>query len=183
MYSFYPDFIKAILIIIIHSYFLSYYLNSNISNNINLHSTDKLSFKFNINKVVKNHSENYCFSTVIKYLLKEKHFKNIVFGLIILFLIEIILFMNRIKLWVFLNKKEKTLPISSFRNSTFYITSNVVNIENIIDNYIQQLKFLIDYLGEKNVIISIVENEDSKDNTRKILKDFQNYLEQKNILS
>ena len=81
-----------------------------------------------------------------------------------------------------MNKKEKTLPISTSRNSTFYITSKVVNIENIIDNYIQQLKFLINYLGESNVIISIVENEDSKDNTRKFLKDFQNYLTEKNIL-
>ena len=46
-----------------------------------------------------------------------------------------------------------------------------------------QLKKLINYLGENNVIISIVENNDSKDNTKTLLKDFQNYLTQKNILN
>jgi hypothetical protein len=181
-YSFYPDFIKAVLIILIHTYFISYYINSNKNNIIN-HSTEVISSKFDINKALKKHSENYFFSTFIKYLSKEKHFKSFYIGLILFFIIEIITFVNRIKLWVFLNEKEKTLPISASRNSTFYITSNVVNVENIIDNYIQQLKFLINYLGESNVIISIVENEDSKDNTRKFLKDFQNYLTEKNILN
>ena len=47
----------------------------------------------------------------------------------------------------------------------------------------RQLKKLINYLGERNVIISIVENGDSKDNTRTLLKGFQNYLIQKNILN
>ena len=45
------------------------------------------------------------------------------------------------------------------------------------------MKKLINYLGENNVVISIVENGDSIDNTRKYLKDFQDYLNQKNIIN
>ena len=45
------------------------------------------------------------------------------------------------------------------------------------------MKKLINYLGFNNVIISIVENGDSVDNTRKYLENFQNYLNNKNILN
>ena len=38
-------------------------------------------------------------------------------------------------------------------------------------------------LGESKVIISIVENGDSKDNTRKYLENFQDYLNKKNIIN
>ena len=86
-------------------------------------------------------------------------------------------------MWIYFNKKEKTLPVSSFKNTTFYITSNVVNIKSIIEKYIAQLKNLINYLGENNVIISLVENGDSKDDTKTILREFQNYLTKKKILN
>ena len=56
-------------------------------------------------------------------------------------------------------------------------------MEKIIVDFIEQIKLLINYLGENNVIISLVENGDSKDNTKKYLKDFQNYLNKKNILN
>ena len=45
------------------------------------------------------------------------------------------------------------------------------------------MKKLINYLGKNNVIISIVENGDSKDNTRKYLEDFQEYLNENQILN
>ena len=38
------------------------------------------------------------------------------------------------------------------------------------------MKKVINYLGKENVMVLIVENEDSKDNTRKYLKNFKNYL-------
>ena len=44
------------------------------------------------------------------------------------------------------------------------------------------MKKLINYLGYNNVIVSIVENGDSTDNTRKYLENFQIYLSKKNIL-
>ena len=59
----------------------------------------------------------------------------------------------------------------------------VTNIENIIVNYIEQIKKLINYLGKKNVIISIVENGDSTDKTRIYLKEFQKYLIENKILN
>ena len=51
----------------------------------------------------------------------------------------------------------------------------------IIKDYLLEMKKLINYLGEDNVIISIVENGDSTDNTTIYLKEFQNYLNKKNI--
>jgi hypothetical protein len=52
-----------------------------------------------------------------------------------------------------------------------------------MNNYIEEMKKLINYLGEKNVIISIVENGDSTDDTRKQLQEFQKYLNEKNIIN
>ena len=57
-----------------------------------------------------------------------------------------------------------------------------VSIEDIIEIYIEETKKLIEYLGKNNVIISIVENGDSVDNTRKYLKNFQSYLNEKRTL-
>ena len=59
----------------------------------------------------------------------------------------------------------------------------ITDMENIIDNYIKQMKKLINYLGEQNVIISIIENGDSKDQTRKYLREFQQYLNKKKVLN
>ena len=102
--------------------------------------------------------------------------------LALFFLIDVFLFENRISLWIYFNKKNKTLPISFSKNKIFYITSNIINMENIIENYIEEMKKLIDYLGDKNIIISIVENGDSADNTRIYLEDFKNYLNEKKII-
>ena len=101
--------------------------------------------------------------------------------LALFFLIDVFLFENRISLWIYFNKKNKTLPISFSKKKIFYITSNIVNMENIIENYIEEMKKLIDYLGEKNIIISIVEYGDNADNTRIYLEDFKNYLNEKKI--
>ena len=57
----------------------------------------------------------------------------------------------------------------------------IANMEGIIEVYIREMKNLINYIGEENVIISIVENGDSIDKTREYLEDFQKYLNQKNI--
>jgi len=178
-YSFYPNFIKGIFIIFIHSYTLNYYINHKRSKII-LQTQEIQSFQ---SKLLQVQTESYFLSSFFIIVFKKKFFKYFIFGLIICFSIEIIIFLNRIKLWIYFNKKEKTLPVSSFKNTTFYITSNVVNIKNIIEKYIAQLKNLIDYLGENNVIISLVENGDSKDDTRTILREFQIYLNKKKILN
>ena len=180
-YSFYPNFVKAIFIIFIHSYSLYYFINHNKSNIINYKTQEESSSKFRNNS--KKIIESYFLSSFFDYIFKKRVFKSFIIGLILFYSIEIIIFVNRIKLWVYFNKKENILPIASYKNTTFYITSNVVNIKNIIEDYLFQLKNLINYIGERNVIISIVENGDSKDDTRTFLKNFQNYLNKKNILN
>ena len=103
--------------------------------------------------------------------------------LLLLFSINVFLFLNRVKLWIYFNSKEKTLPKSYSKNTTFYITAMVVNMEEIINNFIKQMKHLIFYLGENNVIVSIVENGDSLDKTKEYLKSFQDYLNKKKIIN
>ena len=59
----------------------------------------------------------------------------------------------------------------------------ISDMERIIDNYLKQMKKLINYLGEKNVVVSFVENGDSKDQTRRYLREFQQYLNKKKIIN
>ena len=177
-YIFFPNFIKAILIVIFHTYFFTRYpliLNYDYINN----NFDKELKKIYFHK----RKANYFLSDAIKYCKKNKH-RYIFIILLILFLsINIIIFINRIKIWVYFNNKEKTLPISSSKNTTFYITAMIVDMEGIIVNFIEQMKKLIYYLGKENVILSIVENGDSKDNTREYLKEFKNYLDRNKIFN
>ena len=184
-YSFYPNFIKATFIIWIHTFFISYYLNNCKINSINFKTkeVESASEKFKLIRKLKYISESYFLSNLFKSLTGNKRLKYIFIVLILIYTAKTIIFLNRIKIWVYMNNKEKTIPISTLKNTTFYITSNLVNIESIIDNYIQQLKYLINYIGKENVIISIVENEDSKDNTRTILNNFQKYLTENKILN
>ena len=52
----------------------------------------------------------------------------------------------------------------------------ICNMGSLIDNLNNKMKKLINYLGYQNVIISIIENGDSKDKTREYLKEFQEFL-------
>ena len=169
-YTFNPCFIKSILIIIVHISFLNKY-----SNNIKSISNENISFK---RKYVL---EIYIFHDFIKFINTNISYKFFFLGIIVFFALDCLVFLNRIKIWIYFNKKNKTLPNLYKKNTTFYITSNVVNIENIIEPYIGEMKKLINYLGKNNVIISLVENGDSKDNTRKYLEDFQEYLNENKI--
>ena len=181
-YSFFPDFVRGIFVVLLHSYFISYYTSNNYRLSINLKNSEELPLKFNSRN--KRIIKSYFLSFFFNFMIKKTKCKYLYIGLSLLILfLKIIIFLNRIKIWVYFNKKEKTLPVATFRNTTFYITSNIANIQNIIGNYINQLKNLIEYLGKNNVIISIVENGDSKDDTGIILKDFQNYLTEKKILN
>jgi len=54
-------------------------------------------------------------------------------------------------------------------------------MEKIIEDYIIEMKKLINYLREKNVMVCIVENGDSKDNTPKYLSNFQKYLNKNKV--
>ena len=71
----------------------------------------------------------------------------------------------------------------SSSNTTFYITAAIANVESIIQNYINEMIKLINYLGKENIIISIVENNDSLDNTTYYLEQFKNYLDERKIIN
>ena len=174
-YIFYPNCIKAVLIIIIHTYMLNRYFMNIYKSKLNLNGHHSINFLFKAN--------SFFLSEFFNDLKKSNHYKLIIVGLIVFILIDIYVFLNKTYLWVNFNKKEKTLPILTSRDTKFYITSNIFNMEKIIERFIHQMKLLINYLGQDNVIISFVENGDSTDNTRQYLKDFQNYLNEKNILN
>ena len=176
-YIFFPDFFKAILIIIFHTCLIYKYSNIKEYNYINNLDYKKSNYFYNRN-------EYYFLSDFIKYFKKNNNrlYMLLIF-LILFFSINIIIFINRIKIWIYLNKKEKTLPIASSKNTTFYITAMIANMEGIIVNFIEEMKKLIYYLGKENVIISIVENGDSKDKTRDYLKEFKTYLDKNKIIN
>ena len=73
------------------------------------------------------------------------------------------------------------LPIGTSKNTTYYLTGVIASAKTIIEDWIIEMKKVIDYLGKENVMVSIVENGDSKDNTREYLIEFKEYLYKKNI--
>jgi len=177
-YTFFPTFLKAVLIICFHSYFLSLYLNDMKTNlTINLNPFIVISIKYESERC------SYFLHDIFIYLRKKRNIRVFSLSLICFIIIDVLLFLNKINIWIYFNDKTKTLPILSSKNTTFYIASNIFNMENTINNYISEMKKLITYLGEDHVIISIVENGDSKDNTRNYLEEFRNYLNERKIVN
>ena len=181
-YIFFPNFFKAILIILFHTYFfskLSIIQKYNYINNFGYNNIGK----FKKNYLYKKNAYYY-FSYVIKYFKKNKNriYRFLIF-LILFYFFNIVFFVNRIRIWIYFNNKEKTLPISTSKNTTFYITAMIANMEGIIVNFIEEMQKLINYLGKQNVIISIVENGDSKDKTRDYLIEFKTYLDKNQIIN
>ena len=168
------------MIIIIHTYISSKYIDNLIKANHFAHK--EVSFFITKRKSFIN-LQSFFLSDIFIYIKKNNYTKRISFGLILFLISDVVLFLNKTYLWVHFNKKEKSLPIFSSKNTTFYITSNIFNMENTITIYINQMKKLINYLGENNVIISIVENGDSTDNTRTFLEEFQNFLTEKKVVN
>ena len=182
-YIFFPNFFKAILIIIFHTYLFSKYSIIKDDNYINIFNQKNFHRKLEKNYIY-NRKTYYFLSDIINFFKKNKIRHCLFLFLLILFLsINIFLFVNRIKIWIFFNKKEKTLPISSSKNTTFYISAIIVNMEGILVNFIEEMKKLIFYLGKENVILSIVENGDSKDKTRDYLTEFKAYLDKNKIIN
>ena len=177
-YTFYPNFIKAVLIIIIHSYVSSTYIKNLIIN----HNSSRISI-YKLKRKIKFKYKSFFLSNIFIYIKKKNNIIIFISGLIIFIIFDVILFLNRTFLWVYLNPVNKTLPHFNSKNTTFYITSNIINMEKNIDIYLSQMKKLITYLGESNTIVSIVENGDSTDNTKTFLEEFRNYLDGRKILN
>jgi len=186
-YTFFPNFFKAIIIVFIHSFFLSKYFPEERKINKSFPNNEKSPLKNNIessNNSTKSFKSKrfYFLCDYINYITYSK-FRLFIFLLsfMLIIYIETLIFFNKIKIWVLFNDKRQTLPIASSKNTTFYITAMIVNMEDIINNYLVEMSKLINYLGGENVIVSIVENGDSTDNTRDYLMKFQKYLNNRNI--
>ena len=191
-YLFFPYFWKSIFIIFIHSYILSKFLKrENVYKPVenNSDANENISLKGNMNNSIKSEDKiilnNYYFLFgFFNFIQKtKKRFFIFLISLIIIFIIDFKLFISRIKLWVYFNDKSKTLPKMSSSNTTFYITATLLNMDHIIKDYIKEMIKLINYLGKENVIVSIVENNDSTDNTTEHLILFQDYLNKQKIIN
>ena len=115
----------------------------------------------------------------INYIWKDT--ERLIWFFIYLILLRIAIYFYDIKYWIYFEGKESIFPIHNTNNNNsnktiYYISAVIYNMEPIIKDWISEMKLLIDYLGTENVIVSIVENGDSTDKTRKHLKFFENYL-------
>ena len=117
------------------------------------------------------------------FIFQFKKIKNIFLFILITSIIQFCLFLYRVKFWIYFTPKEKALPIATAQNTTFYIASIICNMEPKLKDYIDEMKKLINYLGPENVMVSIIENGDSKDNTRNYLKEYQKYLNELNVIN
>ena len=143
------------------------------------------------NKVSEDKKENkenivklYFLYNEIQYYWKNK--ESLIWLLIWLILLRIAIYFYDIKYWIYIESPEKLLYNSDSNNNKnditksnktiYYISAVIYNMEPIIKDWISEMKQLIDYLGRENVIVSIVENGDSTDKTRKYLNFFENYL-------
>ena len=79
-------------------------------------------------------SSEFFLSDIFNYLKNNK--KRLVQLIACLISIKIIIFYYESKLWIYFNKKENILPITTSKNTKYYITACVLNMENIIINYI-----------------------------------------------
>ena len=186
-YRFFPYFWKAFFIVFIHSYILSKFLREENNYKLilnNSENNENISLKRRIHNFFNASNKYYYLSGFFNCVCKnKKRFFIFLICLILIILLDIKIFINRIKFWVFFNDKSKTLPKMSSSNTTFYITSTIANVESIIKDYIKEMIKLINYLGKENVIISIVENNDSLDNTTLYLEKFKKYLDEQKIIN
>ena len=185
LFTFYlpfENFFKAIFLIMFHSYVITKFdenLNKKENQLINgfSDSDNKVEILNSEDSIIKK--SDFFLSDIFYYFKQSK--KKLMQFIAFLIIIKLIIFYYNSKLWISFKGKENILPISTLRNTKYYITSCVLNMEPVIVDYINEIKKLINYLGEKNIIISIVENGDSKDKTRDYLKEFSQYLDSKNI--
>ena len=155
--------------------------NNDINNQEN--KEDKLTV-INIKEDKEQKSEKYMNKFFLSdFVIKFKKLKNILLFISITSIIQFFLFLYRVKFWIIFTPKEKALPIATAQNTKFYIAASICNIMPIIDDYFGEMKKLINYLGPENVMVSIVENGDSKDKTRDYLIEYQHYLNESNVIN
>ena len=179
-----PNLFRAIFIVV----FISFLFNNKIYNqeseekkNDSKKKEEKIKDKIkdDIKEIEIKKIYPFFLSEYIKYFYNNK--KKFLLFLIVLIIIKILMYFYSIKFWIYFTPKEKILSSDIENNTKYFICSTICNMEPIIVDWIAQMKLLIDYLGKENIYISILENGDSKDNTRTFLKDFQQYLNENSI--
>ena len=129
----------------------------------------------NDNNKNKEYIKKFFLSREIDYLWDNK--ESLIWLFICLILLRIAIYFYEIKYWVLIEDNPFDNSKNPSQNKTiYYISAVIYNMEPIIKDWISEMKQLIDYLGRDRVIVSIVENGDSTDKTRKHLKFFENYL-------
>lgn len=132
-------------------------------------------------KIIKSPEKKYFLSDFISSLYKNKKKLFLFFSTLIIS--KLLIYFYNLKYWIYFTPKNIALPSDTNNNTKYYISSVLFNIEPIAFDWITQMKLLINYLGKENVIISIIENGDSTDNTRKYLSEFRDYLNNEKILN
>ena len=172
--------------------------SNNVDNSIGIHEENNKQNNEENNKeenddknLIKNSEENIneknnkytnkFFLSEFLYQFKRK--RNIFFFILCTSIIQFCLFLYRIKYWILFTPKEKALPIATVQNTNFYIASIICNMQPKMEDYIDEMKKLINYLGPQNVMVSIIENGDSKDQTRDYLEEYQKYLNDIKVLN
>ena len=124
----------------------------------------------------EENKNNYFLSNEIRYLWSDK--TTFLYFMIFLILIKVGIYYYHTKYWTEITNKQNLLALTkkNDKNTVYYICSVVYNIEPMIKDWLEEMKKLIDYLGPENVIVSIYENGDSTDKTKKYLNFFENYL-------
>ena len=159
LFTFYlpiPYFFRSIFIII----FITYILNI---------------------RIIKSNENKFFLSDFIISLLANKKKFFLFFSILIISKLSI--YFYNLKYWIYFTPKNIALPSDTNNNTKYYICSVLFNIEPIAFDWISQMKLLINYLGKENIIVSILENGDSTDNTRKYLSEFRDYLNNEKILN
>ena len=149
--------------------------DNGIKNEIKDETKDKEK-DFKIQKEKKKENiRKFFLSKEIDYLLNN--IESLIWLFICLISLRIAIYFYEIKYWIYFEDN----PFDNSKNpnqkkTMFYISAVIYNMEPIIQDWISEMKKLIDYLGKDRVIVSIVENGDSIDKTRKYLNYFENYL-------
>ena len=120
--------------------------------------------------------ESYLFKSIIENVFSS--FKKCIFIFLFFAMVHFLIYLYQSKYYIYFTTPQY---IQENKNQKYYICANLFNNEDILEDWLIQMKLLISYLGTSNVYVSIFENGDSKDLTGEYLEDFREYLNELSI--
>lgn len=115
--------------------------------------------------------DSFLFKGLLKYCFYS--LKRLLLLLLTLIIIHFIVYLYNTKYFIYFSTPQY---IKENPEQKYYICANLFNNENILEDWIAQMKHLISYIGASNVYVSIIENGDSTDLTAEYLDNFTDYL-------